>query len=70
MKGQREGGDKECYRKNEMLRKRRGRQIIRDGRKVRISEEWRRRWGAAKRELRRRWAWGIAVRLSSSAAGF
>lgn len=26
--------------------------------------------GAAKRELRRRWAWGIAVRLSSSAAGF
>lgn len=45
MKGQREGGDKECYRKNEMLRKIRGRQIIRDGRKVRISEEWRRRWG-------------------------
>lgn len=40
-----EGGNKVCNRKHEMLMKRRGIEIMRDGRKVGISEEWRRRWG-------------------------
>lgn len=45
MKGRRGRGDRYWDRKHEMLRKRRGIEIMRGGRKVGISEEWRRRRG-------------------------
>lgn len=45
IEGQGEGGDRECSRRRKMLSRRRGMEIMRDGRKVGISEEWRRRRG-------------------------
>lgn len=56
-----------------MLRKRSGVEIMRNWRKVGISEEWRRKRAQQRQNwvgLRRHWAWGIAVRLSFTAEGF
>lgn len=51
MKGQRGRGDRYWDRKHEMLRKRRGMEIMRGGRKVGISKEWRRRRGQQRDKL-------------------